>query len=278
MLAKKIIENLKNGNYRIERREHCDCRFDWSIENGKLVCDIDVYDCWIETVWLIMDDLAGQRDETLGVFSSGIIASYDACCGLTPLLRKASIETEQEIIKAIKNNYVYERMTAGIYSSEANNLHNRRKRESLVKWLNDNKHLRPYVYYPCVSPNDYVCGLLVLPSYYRKMDLLWMPVHWYSKSAEEWADMFLQKDMGGTRYDNGFEIVNELYEIDYCWYNHHANMTVSHDAIKYFFVDLQSANNFLNTREPKGINCYELNKLTVDYDGMVAETDCIATK
>lgn len=139
MLAKKILKNLENGNYRLEYREHCDCRFDWSIENGELVCDTDVYDCWTETVWLIMDDLAGQRDETLGVFSSGIIASYDTHFGLTPLLRKASIDTEQEIIKAIKNNYVYERMTAGIYSSERNNLHNRRKGESLVKWLTKEK-------------------------------------------------------------------------------------------------------------------------------------------
>ena len=271
MLAKKIIENLKNGNYRLEYREHCDCRFDWSIENGELVCDTDVYYCWIENVWLIMDDLAGQRDDTLGVFSSGIIASYDACCDLTPLLRKASIDTEQEIIKAIKKNYVYERMTAGIYSSEANNLHNRRKRASLIKWLNDNKHLRPYVYYPRDLANEYVCGLLVLPGYRKIKDLLWVPTHWYSKSAEEWADMYLQKDIR-------FELVNEIYEIDYGWYNHQADMTVSHDTERYYFVDLQGANNFLGTREPGGINCYDLNKLTVDYDGMITEVDYITTK
>lgn len=138
-MLKKILQNLKTGNYRLEYSEHCDCTFDWSIENGELVCDTDVYECWIETVWLFMDDLAGQRDETLWVFSSGLIASYDACCGLTPLLRKASLDVEQEIVKAIKNNYVYERMTAGIYSSEANNLHNRRKRASLIEWLEKEK-------------------------------------------------------------------------------------------------------------------------------------------
>ena len=140
MLAKKILTNLVNGNYRLEYREHCDCTFDWSIENGKLVCDTDVYDCWIETVWLIMDDLAGQRDGTLGVLSSGIIASYDACCGLTMLLRKASIDAEQEIVNAIKESDTYTQLIADIYSpNPKNDLHNRRKRESLVKWLEKEK-------------------------------------------------------------------------------------------------------------------------------------------
>lgn len=140
MLAKKIIENFKNGNYRIERSEHCDCWFDWSIENGELVCDTDVYDCWIETVWFIMDDLAGQRDNTLGVFSSGIIASYDVCFGLTILLRKASVEVKQEIANAIKESDAYKQLLADIYSpNPRNDLHDRRKRASLVKWLEKEK-------------------------------------------------------------------------------------------------------------------------------------------
>src|SRR5690606_2323396 len=112
----------------------------------------------------------------------------------------------------------------------------------------------------------------------RKKDLLWVPAHWYSKSAEDWAEMYLQKDTDGTRYDIGFELINEIYEIDYGWYNHRADMTESHDSVRYYFVDLQGANNFLNTREPGGINCYELNNLLVDYDGMVTEIDYIATK
>ena len=142
MLAKKIIENFKNGNYRIERREHCHCTFDWSIENGELVCDTDVYECWIETVWFIMDDLAGQRDGTLGVFSCGIIASYDAHFGLTILLRKASVEVEQEIAKAIKESDAYKELIADIYSSDPkNDLHEKRKRESLIKWLEKEKKI-----------------------------------------------------------------------------------------------------------------------------------------
>ena len=280
MLAKKIIENLKNENYRVEYREHCDCRFDWRLDKDELVCDITSTDgdCWFDNV-LIMADLANQRDDTLSVGSDGVIAIYDAYFGLAVPLN-ASCDTEQDIINAIKDSDAYQLLIDGINSPDANNdLHDKRKRESLVKWLNDNKHLRPYVYYPCVFPNDYVCGLLVLPGYYRKKkDLLWVPANWYSKSAEEWADMLLQKDMSGTRYAIGFELVNELYEIDYGWYNHRADMTISHDSVRYFFVDLQGANNFLDTREPGGINCYDLNRLTVDYDGMIAETDCMAVK
>jgi hypothetical protein len=280
MLTKKIFKNLKTGNYRVEYREHCDCRFDWRLEKDELVCDIvsNDGDCWIDNV-LIMDDLAGQRDDTLSVDNSGSIAFYDTHFGLTPLLRKASIDAEQEIVKAIKNNYAYERLTDGIYSPDANNdLHDRRKREALVKWLSDNDHLRSYVYYPRDFANEYVCGLLVLPGYYRKKDLLWVPAHWYSKTADEWVEMYLQKDTDGTRYGIGFELINEIFEIDYCWYNHHADMMESHDSVRYFFVDLQGANNFLDMREPGGINCYELNKITVDYDGMIAETDYIAIK
>jgi len=139
IMKEKIIKNLKSGNYRIECREHCDCCFDWSLENGELVCDTDVYDCWIETVWLIMDDLAGQRDNTLWVGDAGIIASYDAYFGFTMLLRKASVDAEQEIANAIKDSDAYQKLTAGIISPDArNDLHDRRKRESLVNWLEKN--------------------------------------------------------------------------------------------------------------------------------------------
>lgn len=284
MLAKKILKNLETGNYRLEYREHCDCRFDWSIENGKLVCDIDSDDgdCWYDNV-LIMDDLAGQCDDVLRVgsdgISDGIIAINDPYFGLTVPLINASRDVVQEIVNAIVFSDAHQILIDGINSPDANNdLHDRRKREALAKWLSDNKHLKSYVYYPRDFANEYVCGLLVLPGYYRKKDLLWVPTHWYSKSAEEWAEMFLQKDADGTRYDIGFELVNEIYEIDYGWYDHRADITISHDSVRYYFVDLQGANNFLDTREPGGINCYELNKLTVDYDGMIAETDYLAIK
>src|SRR5690606_36377839 len=92
------------------------------------------------------------------------------------------------------------------------------------------------------------------------------PINWYPKTADKWAEMYLQKDTDGTQYDIGFKLVNEIYEIDYCWYDRHADMTVSHDTERYFFVDLQDAENFLDTLDPEGVNCYDLNKLTVDYD------------
>ena len=280
MLAKKIIENLKNEDYRVEYREHCDCRFDWSLDNGELVCDIATTDgdCWYDNA-LVMNDLAGQCDDELSVGSDGVIAIYDAYFGLAMSWLNASCATEQEIINAIKDSDAYQLLTDGINSPDANNdLHDRRKREALVKWLSDNDYLRTYVYYPSDFANEYVCVLLVLPRHYYIADYLQIPAHWYPKSADKWAEMFLQKDTDGTRYDIGFELIDELYEIDYCWYDRHAGATVSHDTERCYFVDLQAAEIFLDTLGPEDINCYELNKLSVDYDGEIMEIGYITTK
>ena len=284
MLTKKIIENLKNENYRVEYREHCECSFNWRLEKGELVCDIETTDgdCWFDNV-LIMGDLAGQRDDVLRVgsdgISDGIIAINDPYFGLTVPLINASRDVVRELVNAIKDSDAYQLLIDGINSPDANNdLHDRRKREALVKWLSDNKHLRSYVYYPSDFANEYVCVLLVLPRHYYIADYLQIPAHWYPKNAGEWADMFLQKDLGGTQYDIGFELFNELYEIDYCWYDRRAGTTVSHDTERYYFVDLQAAENFLDTLGPEGVNCYELNKLSVDYDGEIMEIDYITIK
>ena len=281
MLVKKIIENLKNENYRVEYREHCDCRFDWRLDNGELVCDIATTDgdCWYDNA-LVMDDLAGQCDDELSVGIDGVIAIYDAYFGLAMSWLNASCATEQEIINAIKDSDAYQLLIDDINSPDANNdLHDRRKREALVKWLSDNDYLRTYVYYPSDFANEYVCVLLVLPRHYYIADYLQIPAHWYPKNAEEWVDMFLQKDTSGTQYDIGFELINELFEIDYCWYDRHAGTTVSHDTERYYFVDLQAAEIFLDTLDPESIrDCYELNKLTADYDGEIMEIDYITTK
>ena len=284
MLAKKIIENLKNENYRVEYREHCDCRFDWRLEKGGLVCDIETTDgdCWFDNV-LIMDDLAGQCDDVLRVgsdgISDGIIAINDPHFGLAVPLINVNSVAEQKIINAIKDSDAYQLLTDGINSPDANNdLHDRRKREALVKWLSDNDYLRTYVYYPSDFANEYVCVLLVLPRHYYITDYLQIPAHWYPKSADKWVEMFLQKDTDGTRYDIGFELFNELYEIDYCMYDRHAGTTVSHDTERYYFVDLQAAENFLDALDPEVNNCYELNKLSADYDGEIMEIDYITTK
>ena len=262
-MLKKIIKNLETGNYRVEYREHCDCRFNWHLENGELDCVITSTDgdCWFDNI-LIMDDLGGKR-----------IATYDAYFGLTVQIT----DDEQEIINAIKDSDAYQKLTDGINSPGANNdLHDRRKREALAKWLSENDHLQTYVYYPRDFANEYVCVLLVLPHYYLKADHLQIPAHWYPKNAKEWAEMFLQKDTDGTKYDIGFELVNQIYETDYRYYNPHTDMTTSYGGIKNFFVDLQPAEADLKARRPKGINCYELNKLTLDYDGTIMKANCIA--
>jgi hypothetical protein len=91
MLAKKIIENLKNGNYRIECREHCDyCGFWWYVKDDELTpCDCVTTgygDCWYDNV-LIMDDLAGQIDDVTGVDCDGIIAVCDNYYGVSLQIR-----------------------------------------------------------------------------------------------------------------------------------------------------------------------------------------------
>lgn len=273
-MLKKIIKNLETGAYRIEYREKCECRFDWRLEKDELVCDITSIDgnCWYDNV-LIMDDLA------LSVGNAGIIASYDAYFGLNVTVNVSSV-AEQEIVNAIKDSDAYTQLIAGINSPDANNdLHDKRKRDALVKWLEKNVHLNFYTYYPREYANEYVCVLLVLPYYCYKKDSLWVPAYWYSKTAEEWAEMYLRKNTDGAQFDIGFELINEIYEIDYCYYDRHADMTISHDAEKYFFVDLQDAKIFLNTLNPEGIDCYDLDKLTVDYfDGEIDDIDFQQTK
>jgi len=246
--------------------------FYWHLNNdGELDCDIRSTDgdCWFDNA-LIMDDLAGKYDDDVNVGSDGVIATYDAYFGLTVSLKcslNASHAAEQEIVNAIQDSDAYQQLTDGIYSPDANNdLHDKRKREALVNWLEKNTHLRTYTYYPRAFANEYVCVLLALPYYCYKKDSLWIPGYWYPRTAEEWAEMYLRKDTDGTQFDIGFELINQIYEIDYCWYDRHADMTVSHDTEKYFFVDLQDAEIFLNTLNPEGIDCYDLDKLTIDYD------------
>lgn len=276
MLTKKIIQNLETGNYRVEHRGFCDCRFDWYLNDGKLVCDITSTDgdCWWYDNVLIMDDLAPS------VGNAGIIACYDAHFGLTVTIN-VSRNVVQEIVKAIKNSDAYTQLIADINTPDVrNDLHDRRKRESLVRWLIDNDHLQTYVYYPGDFANKYVCVLLTLPYYYGKKDYLQIPVHWLQKSAKEWAEMYLRKDTDDTQFDIGFKLINELYEIDFCWYDRRTDMTVSHEVDqRYFFVNLQDAENFLDMLDPEGIDCYNLDKLTVDFvDGEIDDIDWQKTK
>lgn len=278
-MLKKILQNLKTGNYRIEYREHCDCEFYWHLENGELDCVTTDGDCWYDNA-LVMDDLAGQCDDELSVGSDGVIAIYDAYFGLAVSWLAASCDAEQEIINAIKDSDAYQKLTDGINSPDANNdLHDQRKREALAKWLSKNDHLRTYVYYPGDFANKYVCVLLALPHYFYEKDYLQIPAHWLPKTAEEWAERYLRKDTVDTQFDIGFELINQIYKIDYCWYDRHIDLTMSHDAERYFFVDLKDAETFLNILEPVGIDCYDLDKLTIDSDdGEIDDIDCQKTK
>src|SRR5690554_1498804 len=125
MIVKRIIENLKNENYRVEYREHCDCRFDWRLEKGELVCDIETTDgdCWFDNV-LIMDDLAGRFDGELRVgsdgVSDGIIAINDPYFGLTVPLINASRDVVQEIVNAIVFSDAHQILIDGINSPDVN--------------------------------------------------------------------------------------------------------------------------------------------------------------
>jgi len=139
MLTKKIIKNLKAGNYRVQYREHCECEFYWSEENDKLVCDTVKTDgdCWIDNA-LIMDDLAGQYDETMIVRSDGIIATYDAYYGLTVQIICLN-DVKQEIIKLILDSDALQKLKSYINSPDANNhLHYQRKYEALIDWFKFN--------------------------------------------------------------------------------------------------------------------------------------------
>ena len=107
MLAKKIIENLKNGNYRIERREN-DCGIYWNTWDN--VNDVG---CYYESV-LIMEDLADERDDTLSVGSDGIIAINDPYFGLTVPLTNTSSDVVQEIINAIVFSDAHQKMIDSI--------------------------------------------------------------------------------------------------------------------------------------------------------------------
>ena len=98
-----------------------------------------------------------------------------------------------------------------------------------------NTHLQTYVLLPrfCkrVRLRAASNALLLL-----QKDSLQVPLIGILKPQKMGGDV-LAKDTDGTRYDKGFKLVNQIYEIDYCWYDRQADMTVSHETERYFFVD-----------------------------------------
>lgn len=143
MLAKKILRNLENRNYRVEYREHCDCEFYW-YEKGiwsaddELGCEtIRTYgNCYFNNV-LIMDDLASQCDGDIIIGSDGVIASYDTYFGVSLQILCTNPGVEKILLKYIINDpETYCQLIASInYPDAYNKLHEKRKIKSLFEYL-----------------------------------------------------------------------------------------------------------------------------------------------
>ncbi len=136
MLTKKIIENLKNGNYRIEYREKCDCDFYWYQDGDSAACQcVDNGGCWFDNA-LIMDDLAGQSDDKLSVGSDGVIATYDVYYGVTIRITCWDIVIVDKILQLILDSDVSFKIRTGLNTFRTKNeLHERRKIKSLLELI-----------------------------------------------------------------------------------------------------------------------------------------------
>ena len=138
MLAKKIIENLKNGNYRVEYREKCDCGFNWYVKDGEFVCDtVNNGGCYHENV-LIMDDLAGEFDEVIGISYNGVIATFDSYYyGVSLQIYYSNQDIAKKIHMYIINDpEIFRDFIASInYPDKRNELHEKRRDNALLNFL-----------------------------------------------------------------------------------------------------------------------------------------------
>jgi len=137
MLAKKILKNLENGNYRIEYREKCDCEFFWYVKDGEFVCDtVNNGGCYHENV-LIMDDLAGEIDEVIGIGSNGVIATFDSYFGVSLQIFYSNQDIAKKIHMYIINDPVIFRdfIASFNYPDKRNELHDKRRDKALVDFL-----------------------------------------------------------------------------------------------------------------------------------------------
>lgn len=289
-MLEKIIKNLETGNYRIEYREHCDCSFDWRINENMLAWGTNSKNCWVENV-LIMDDLAGQYDDALSVGNDGMIAAYNSRSKFSILVdmeRDLKEKLEEELIVEIKNSDAYLQLCTNIMkfytpdstgSSLYNELHFKRKRASLVKWLK--KHnFATYVYDLSDSFDGYVCVLLMLPKGWKEdsVDAVWnrqlhVPKYWRRKTPEQWAKKFVD-----INSDWSFMLLNNLYAIDYCWYDDISRTTASHEVGERLYVDFVDAIKAFEELTPEGMDCYDLSRYTIDVDGEVVDCDDQVTK
>lgn len=292
-MLKKILDNLKTGNYRIVSHEKCGCEFNWKFDyccqdfNWKLDCHKVIKNCWRGNV-LIMDDLAGQRDDTLSVGNEGIIARYNAYFGLIvschdgrfSRLINLNCDVEQEIVNAIQNSDAYQKLTADINTPNANNdLHDKRKQAALVNWLEENTHFNLYVCYEKANDEDvskYTCIILTIPPELNDPDKLHVPRSWYAHSPEEWAKMYLCKDDAVRIYSR---LVNRLYSIYHGKYVEKHDTVVPCDSGEEFYTSLYYAREALKKLWPKDNDCYRLARYYINKDnGDVELKEDITTK
>ena len=137
MLAKKILKNLENGNYRIEYCEKCDCDFYWYEKDGNVVCDVVKYGgCYHETA-LIMDDLAGEIDDEICIGYKGIIATFNSYYGVSLQIGCNEQDIAFKIRRYIVNDSeIFRDFIANLnYPDARNELHEKRKGYALVDFL-----------------------------------------------------------------------------------------------------------------------------------------------
>ena len=137
MLAKKILKNLVNGNYRIEYRERCDCSFYWYVKDGELVCDTTKNNGCYYGNELIMYDLAGEFDNEIGIGSNGIIATYDNFYGVNLLISCSDLDIAKKIHMYIINDpEIFRDFIASInYPDKCNELHEKRRDKALLEFV-----------------------------------------------------------------------------------------------------------------------------------------------
>jgi len=137
MLAKKILKNLENGNYRIEYREKCDCEFYWSVKDGEFVCDTLKYGgCYHENA-LIMYDLAGEVDEEISIGYKGIIATFNSYYGVSLQIGCNEQDIALKIRRYIINDTEIFRDLIAIlnYPDKRNKLHEKRRDKALIDYI-----------------------------------------------------------------------------------------------------------------------------------------------
>ena len=138
MLAKKILKNLENGNYRIEYREQCDCGFYWKEKEDGLECvTVNNDGCYYHNM-LVMDNVAGQFDEMTIVDCDGVIAVYDNYYGVSLQFLCRDDSVVKQIQRYIWDDpEIYCEFIASInFPHKQCELHEKRKIKSLLEYVN----------------------------------------------------------------------------------------------------------------------------------------------